>query len=70
MRMCVSCAGLGSPPASTVLGRGHPCMGAKQGYPEGWSHIALLPAVLGSGDEIVTLRQVFSSGTPLWARPL
>lgn len=44
-------------------------MGAKQGYPEGWSLTVPLPAVLGSGDKIVTLSQVFSSGTPLWAQP-
>lgn len=70
MRMCVSCAGLGSSPAPGALGRGHPCVGAKQGYPEGCSPPVRLPAVLDPGDEIMTLSQVFSSGTPLWAQPL
>lgn len=65
MRMCVSYTELGSPPASGVLGRGYPGVGAKQGYSEGWSLTVLLPAVLGPGDEIVTLSQVISSETPL-----
>lgn len=67
MRICVSCAGLGSPPASGMLGRGHPCVGTRQGYPEGWSPTVPLPAVLGPGGEIVTLSQVLSLETPLWA---
>lgn len=70
VRMCVSCAGLGSPPALGVLGRGYSCLGAKQGYTEGWSLTVPRPAVLGPGDEIMTLSQVFSSGTLLWAQPL
>lgn len=37
--------------------------------PESWSPPVPLPAVLGPGDEIVTLSQVFSSGTLLWAQP-
>lgn len=43
-------------------------MGTRQGYPEGWSPTVPLPAVLGPGDEIVTLSQVLSLETPLWAQ--
>lgn len=68
-RMCVSCR-RALPPASTLgAGEGMPACGCPAGSPEGWSPPVPLPAVLGPRDKTMTLRQVSSLGTPLWAQP-